>query len=136
MASGIYTQVKADWWNKNIDMVNDVIKVALLDNSHSFTATDTTWADVSANEVSGAGYVAGGATLSGKSVTEGTATKFDASNVTWSSITTTAYHAVLYDTTVSNNLICSIDLGGAQTVTATDLIIDWNANGILTLTTG
>lgn len=139
MASGIYTIFKADLMNGNVDLVNDTIEVALLDNSHPTTAgdllADNTWADVSANEISGTGYVAGGATMSGtKSVTEAATTYWDTdADQSWTSASFTCYHAVLYDSTVTDNLIATIDFGGAQTVTSGTFTIQWHANGIISL---
>lgn len=134
MASGIYTQFLADLMNKVVDLEADTIKVALLDDSHSFTNSNTTWADVSANEVSATGYTAGGATLASKAVTEAATTKWDANDVVWTITgTLTAYHAVIYDTTASDNLIASIDFGGAKTATDGTFTITWNASGIITL---
>lgn len=133
MASGIYNRFKANLMNKVVDMEADVIGVMLLDNSHSFTATDDVIGDINTNEVSGTGYVQGGDTLNSKAVTEAATTKFDADDIVWSTATLTAYHAVIYDSTANSNLICSIDFGGAQTVTAADLTIEWDANGIITL---
>lgn len=135
MASGVYQRFKANLMNKEIDMEADTIKVALLNNSHSYTATHNTWSQVSANEISGTGYSAGGATLGTKSVTQAAATKFDAADTAWSTATFTAYHAVLYDDTLTNDdLICSFDLGGAQSVSAGTFTIQWHADGIITLT--
>ena len=42
--------------------------------------------------------------------------------------------AVIYDTTVTSDLICSIDFGGAQTVTTGTFTIQWATEGILNLT--
>lgn len=134
MASGAYNRFKANLMNKEIDMEADTIRVALLDNSHSFTATDNTWSDVSANEISGTGYTANGEALANKAVTQAATTKFDADDVTWSTATFSAWHAVIYDDTLANDdLIVSIDFGGEQTVTGADFTIAWNANGIITL---
>ena len=47
--------------------------------------------------------------------------------------TFTAYHAVIYDTSVSNDLIASIDFGGAKAVVAGTFTIQWDAAGIITL---
>ena len=79
MASGIYDVFKGDLMKGDVDIhtSGDTIKIALLDNSHSFTSTNDVWGDISANEISGTGYTAGGATLAGQAVTEGTTTKFD-----------------------------------------------------------
>jgi hypothetical protein len=135
MASGIYNRFKANLMNKEVDLEADTIKVALLDTDHTFTATNTVWSDISSNDLTtaGTGYTAGGATLSGKAVTEGATTKWDAVDVQWTGSTFTAYHAVVYDTTVSNNLIASYDFGGAQTVTSGTFTIQWSTDGLITL---
>lgn len=134
MASGLYNRFKANLMNKIVDMEADTIKCMLLDNSHSFSATDNVIGDVSGNEVSGTGYSAGGATLANKGVTQAATTKFDADDTAWTTASFTAYHAVLYDDTVgTDDLICSIDFGGAQTVTSGTFTIQWHADGIITL---
>lgn len=137
MASGIYTVFKGDLMEKQVDIGGggDTIKVALLDDSHAFDASGADWSEVNHNEVSGAGYTASGATLASQAVTEGTTTKFDGDDTAWTSASFTAYHAVIHDTTNSDSLICSIDFGGAKTVSAGTFTIQWNANGIITLAT-
>ena len=137
MASGIYNIFKKSLFEGNVDLSedspSDVIKVALLDNSHSFTATDDDWTDVSANELAnGNGYTTGGETLAGKAVTQAATTKFDATDVAWTSATFTAYHAVIYNET-TGELIASIDFGGAKTVAAGTFTISWNASGVITM---
>ena len=132
MASGIYNRFKANLMNKEVDLEADTIKVALYNNSHSFTATDTDY--TTTNELATAGgYTQGGAALAGKAVTEAATTKWDATDLAWTSATFTAYHAVIYDSSVSNDLICSIDFGGAQTVTNGTFTIQWDTDGIITL---
>ncbi len=134
MASGIYERFKANLMNKEVDLEADVIQCALMDTVHAFTATDNVWTDVSANEVSGTGYVANGVALASKAVTQAATTKFDAADAQWTTATFTAYHAVLWDNTVAtDDLICSFDFGGAKTVTAGTFTIQWHANGIITL---
>lgn len=132
MASGIYSRFKANLMNKVVDLEADTINVALYDNSHAFTATDTDY--TTTNELATAGgYTQGGAALAGKAVTEGVTTKWDATDLSWTSATFTAYHAVIYDSTAGNDLICSIDFGGAKTVSAGTFTIVWDAAGIITL---
>lgn len=132
MASGIYNRFKANCFNKIVDMEADTINVSLYDNSHSFTASDTDY--TTSNELATAGgYTQGGQALAGKAVTEAATTKWDATDIAWSSATFTAYHAVIWDSTAGNDLICSIDFGGAQTVAAATFTIQWNASGIITL---
>ncbi len=119
-------------------MVNDTINCALLTNSHASTPANTQWSDVSANEITGTGYSAGGQALANKTVTQdntGNRGVFSADAITWTSASFTAYNAVLYDnTTATKYLVCSIDLGGAQTVSSGDFRIQWSANGILACT--
>ena len=132
MASGIYNRFKANLMNKEVDLEADTINVALYDNTHAFTATDTDY--TTTNELATAGgYTQGGAALAGKAVTEAATTYWDANDISWTSATFTTYHCVIYDTTVTNDLICSIDFGGAQTVTSGTFTIQWHANGIISL---
>ncbi len=132
MASGIYSRFKANLMNKVVDLEADTIKVALYDNSHSFTAADTDYTTDNELATTG-GYTQGGATLASKAVTEAATTKWDAADTAWTSATFTAYHAVIYDSTAGNDLICSIDFGGAKTVAAGTFTIQWSASGIITL---
>lgn len=136
MASGIYNRFKANLMEGDCDLAaaGDTIKVALMDDVHAFAAANNVWADVSANEISGTGYTADGATLANQSVTQGATTKFDGDDTAWTSASFTAYHAVLYDDTlVGDDLICSIDFGGAKTVSSGTFTIQWDAAGIITL---
>ena len=134
MASGIYNRFKANLMNKEVDLEADTIKCALLDNSHTFTATHNTWSQVSANEISGTGYTANGQNLASKAVTQAATTDFDAADVSWTSATFTAYHAVLYDDTLAgDDLICSFDFGGAESVSSGTFTIQWHADGIITM---
>jgi len=133
MASGTYDRFRANLMNKVVDLEADTINVALLDSSHSFSTGDNTWADVVTNEISGTGYTASGSALSGKAVTQAATTKWDATDATWTTATFTAAHAVIWDETAANNLICSIDFGGNQSVSAGTFTIQWHADGIITL---
>ena len=133
MASGIYTRFKSTLMKKLMDLVNDTIKVALYGNSHSFSAAGTAYS--STNEIAnGNGYTTGGATLGSKTVTEaGTTAVFDAADTSWAASTFSTYHAVLYDPTPCNTLICSIDFGGVQTVTSGTFTITYASSGIIIL---
>lgn len=134
MSSGIYNRFNANLMNKEVDLEADTIKVMLLDDSHSFTATHNQKSEIVANEISGTGYTAGGEELASKAVTQGATTKWDAADVEWTTATFTAYHAVIYDDTLTNDdLICSIDFGAAKSVTAGTFKIQWHANGIVSL---
>jgi len=134
MASGIYERFKANLMNKEVDLEADTIRVALLDNVHTFTATNNQWSDVSANEITGTGYTANGESLSSMTVTQAATTKWDAADVAWTSATFSAYHAVVYDDTLTNDdLICSFDFGGEKSVSSGTFTIQWHSDGIITL---
>jgi hypothetical protein len=137
MASGIYNRLKYNVMKKLVDLSADTMKVILLSNSHAFNADHNVLTDVNSNELAAAGnYATNGASLGSPTVTQddtNDCATFDAADVAWSSASFTAYHAVIYDTTVSNNLIASIDFGGAKTVSAGTFTIQWSANGIIRL---
>jgi len=137
MASGIYDDFKEDLMDGSVDLSNggDTLKVALLDSSHTFTAGDANWAAVSANEITGTGYSAGGVTMSTQSVAVATNTAtFDLGDAIWTTATFTAAHAVVYSVTNSSSLIASFDFGGDQSVSAGTFTIQWHGNGVITLT--
>ena len=135
MASGIYNRFKANLMNKEIDLEADSLIVMLMDNVHSFSAADNVVGDVDANELPAAGnYAQKTEVLAKGAVTQAATTDFDADDSVWAAATFTAYHAVIYDDTIgTDDLICSIDFGGAQAVSAGTFTIQWDAAGIITL---
>lgn len=135
MASGIYNCFKTDLMvgDVNLGSGGNTINVSLYDNSHAFTATDTVYTTTNELSTTG-GYTQGGKALTSQSVSGTSTVAFDAADTAWTSATFTAYHAVIYDVTNTNSLICSIDFGGAQTVASGTFTIQWHASGIITLT--
>ena len=127
--------------NKEIDWDSDTIKVML--STSGYTPNQDTHVHKSdvTNEVVGAGYSAGGATLAGKTITydAGTnITKFDADDAVWSPATITARYAVIYGATpalpADQPLLGYIDFGGDYISTDGEFRIAWHADGILKLT--
>lgn len=144
MATGdvtVFDEAKAymidgDWGS------SDDIKCAVLDNTTTPTASDTTPALGDYTEVETAGtYTAGGTSLGslGTLVTEsgGTMTFDSSTNPTWAkdaSNATDAHWGLIYnDTDASDLAIAFVDLGGPVDMTAGDLTITWNASGIFTI---
>jgi len=136
-----YNHIQLIQGQKLVSLTADTFKLALMDNVHAFTATNTAWANVSANEIASAnGYTTPGQNLATLTWTEsaGTAT-WDAANVTWTATggAITAYHGVLYDDTVispADALMFSIDFQGVQTAgDGTPFNVNWNASGIYTV---
>lgn len=123
---------------KGIDLDNDTFKVVLL-NGWSITPDGASlgYADVSGNEISPSGYVAGGETLANTAVTQDDANnwaKWDADNVTWASLgAATITAAVIYDdTVVGDPIVCAFEI--ATNSNGGDYTLSFGANGIITLT--
>lgn len=138
----MYGQFLAKALNKEVDFDTDTIKVMLV--SSSYTPNQDTHDyldDVVANEVTGTGYTAGGATLASKTVTYDSGTNvviLDAADTTWASSTITARYAVVYsDAGASNSLkvlIGYVDFGSDQSSTNGNFTITWDSTGIVRLT--
>lgn len=123
-----------------LDMDDDTFKLALLDNTHVFDATDTVFSDVSGDEIAaGNGYTAGGETLTAVTYVQTSGTvKFDANDVVFTASggpIATSRFAVLYDTTATNALLGLIDMDADKTPGDGDtLTIQWDAgNGLFTI---
>jgi len=97
----------------------NTFKLAMYDNSASFTAATTAYTNT--NEVANSGsYAAGGGTLTNVTPTSSGTTAFtDFADLSFTSATITAYGAMIYNDTASGNpAVCILDFGGAKTSTA------------------
>ena len=97
----------------------NTFKLALYDNSASFTAATTAYTVT--NEVANSGtYAAGGGTLTNVTPTSTGTTAFtDFADLSFTSATITAYGALIYnDTAAGNPTVCVLDFGGAKTSTS------------------
>ena len=100
----------------------DTFKLALYDNSASFTAATTAY--TATNEVAASGsYSAGGGTLTNISPTVSGTTAFnDFADLSFTTATITAYGALIYNTTpahtYTNPSVVVLDFGGSRTSTA------------------
>ena len=135
----LYGSFPAKLANKEIDWDTDTVKVALCTSTYSPNQDTHDYFNDVTNEVSGAGYTAGGATLGSKSVnyTSGTNTQaFDAADTVWSTATITARYAVIYVSTGTSStspLIGYVDFGADVSSTAGDFTIQWAAGGVFTI---
>lgn len=96
----------------------NTFKLALYDNTPSFTAATTAY--TSSGEVSASGtYAAGGGTLTNVTpTTSGTTGYTDFADISFTSATITAYGAMIYnDTAAGDPAVCILDFGGAKTST-------------------
>jgi hypothetical protein len=109
------TQFKRDVMLGLHDLDSDTIRIALFTSSATLNATTTAYATT--NEISGAGYTAGGVALASASViNNSTSGCFDATDPEWTSATFTARGALIYNDTESDLAIAVLDFGGDFTV--------------------
>ncbi len=128
MATVLSNEYKYQKMSGNVDFDANTFKIALMASGFAINIdTHSNWSDISASELAaGFGYVAGGATLSGVSVTKDTAN--DRAQVTWTNPQWTATGgsigpspgAVLYKSTgtpSTSTIIGYLDFGSNQTAT-------------------
>ena len=97
----------------------NTFKLALYDNSASFTAATTAY--TATNEVAASGsYSAGGGALTNVTPTSTGTTAFtDFADLSFTSATITAFGALIYnDTAAGDPAVCVLDFGGAKTSTS------------------
>jgi hypothetical protein len=149
MASVVSNAFKQDMLGANainLGAGGNTVKVALFTSSYTPAATDLVYGsgNLASNEVSssGTGYTTGGISLpaannsilTADAPTIGWTNTSGTSSIQWTSSSFTARYAVVYNSTVSNRVICIIDFGADKTVTSGTFTITWNAAGIITLT--
>lgn len=109
------------------DLDTDTIKIALYTSSATLGASTTVY--TTSDEVVGTGYVAGGNTLAGATVSlSGTTAFVDFSDTTWSNATITARGALIYNSSKSNKAIAVLDFGGDKTSTNGNFTVQFPTN--------
>lgn len=106
--------------------------------------THGTWADVSANEITGTGYTANGKLITQAVTRSNLVTTFDCDDQSWAASTITgAKWAVLVRDADANGALAAgddllayfeLEVGGTVSTTAAALTITMNAGGLFTLT--
>ena len=107
----------------------NTFKLALYDNSASFTAATTAY--TASNEVTASGsYSAGGGSLTNVTPTSTGTTAFtDFADLSFTAATITAYGALIYnDTAAGDPSVCVLDFGGAKTSTSGTFTIIFPTN--------
>jgi hypothetical protein len=125
--------------NKEWDWDSDAIKCMLCTVTYVPNQDTHIYKSSVTNEISGTGYTATGATLTSTTSTYTGATNtlaLDAADTVWSTATFTARIAVVYSSTPGSDatrpLICWVDFGSDQSVSAGNFTITWAAAGIVT----
>lgn len=127
--------------NKEVDLDTDTLKVMLCTSAYTPDQDNHQYKSSVTNEVSGAGYTAGGATLSSVTSSYNASTNvwsLDAADVSWTSSTITARYAVVYNSTPASDaarpLIAYIDFGEDVISSSGTFSIQWDSAGIVTAT--
>lgn len=108
------------------DLDTDTIKLALFTSAATLGATTTAYSTT--NEVVGAGYTAGGNTLTSPVISlDGTTAIVDFADTTWASATITARGAVVYNASKANRAIAVLDFGSDKTSTSGDFTVSFPA---------
>lgn len=142
MAEGdgtLYNNFKEQILLGELDLGNgaDTIKVMLVTGHSLDIDLDDSYSDVSADEVSGTGYTAGGEALANQAVAQDNTNdraSFDADNTTWTGLDAgTPNYAIVYDDThASKYLISAFEIATASN--GGDYTLTWHTDGILLLT--
>jgi hypothetical protein len=137
--SFLYNVGKTGILDGSIDLLVDVIKVALVGPGYSADKDGHEFlADVT-NEVSGTGYAAGGKEIDNLTVAIDNVhdrAALHGDDVVWSLATFTARGAVIYKATGSaatSRLIAFMDFGEDKIMSGEDFSLNWNSEGILYL---
>ena len=134
MANVIHIHAGLAYWRGEIDFVNDDIKIALL-NAHTPKDATQYFSQVKADEVVGPGYLEGGQSLVGKSVTlSGRTIVFGANDTVWAVSTLAASHAVIYKDTgnpATSPLFQTKDFGGIKTSENAPFTVKYSNDGVL-----
>lgn len=151
MAQGdivIFAQAKLDIGDKKYQLSTDTYMLGLVTGVLTPTENlaDPRWGagggtNLATNEVApGGNYVAGGLTLGAGDhwVLAGNVATFDGEDITWlqnaANPTNPVWGIIYNNTSVGNEALGFVDLGGVFDMTTGDLIVTWNAAGIFTLT--
>lgn len=141
--AALYGKLFLAVFNKEVDWISDDIYASLHTSSYAPAQDTDDYFDDVTNELStGSGYTAGGALLSGKTITYTGATNItmlDADDVEWTASTLTARFAVIYDgeTAVASTspLICWENFEADVSTVSGTFTLTWSADGIVEITT-
>jgi len=122
LTQSMCTSFKEELFGGIHDLDTDTIKIALFTSAATLNAATTAYSTT--NEVVGTGYVAGGNTLAGATISSSGTTAFvDFSDTTWASATITARGALIYNSSKANRAIAVLDFGADKTSTAGDFTV-------------
>jgi hypothetical protein len=121
------TSFKAELYQAIHNLLTDTLKIALY--TGNATLNESTTAYSSTNEVVGAGYTAGGVTITGVTVNSSEYTAYVSfNNPNWTSASFTARAALIYNSSKANRSIAVLDFGADKTVSNNTLTVTLPTN--------
>ncbi|GAB6898603.1 hypothetical protein [Kineosporia succinea] len=127
--------------NKEIDIDSDALKVMLCTSSYTPNQDTHRYRSSITNEITGTGYTAGGAALTGVTVAYNSTTNtltIDCDDVTWATSTLTARYAVFYDSSPASDsvrpVLCYWDFGADIASSSGPFTLTISTGGLITWT--
>jgi hypothetical protein len=111
------TSFKSECWQAIHNLLTDTLKIALYTGNANLDSTTTTYS--ATNEITGSGYTAGGATLTGVTLdTSGYIVYCDFNDPSWTG-SLTARYALIYNSSKANRSVAVLDFGADKTSSTT-----------------
>lgn len=126
---GLTNSFKQQMLQAGQNLVTDTLRMALYTAFSDIGPTTTVY--TTTNEVSGTGYTAGGALVTGATVAVDVQTGtvyVDFADVSWPGANFTARGALIYNVTRSNKSVAVLDFGSDKTFTSTNNTVTMPAN--------
>lgn len=121
------TSFKVELYQAIHNLLTDTLKIALY--TGNATLNESTTAYSSTNEVVGAGYTAGGVTITGVTVNSSEYTAYVSfNNPNWTSASFTARAALIYNSSKANRSIAVLDFGADKTVSGNTFTVTLPTN--------
>jgi len=121
------TSFKAELYQATHNLLTDTLKIALY--TGNATLNESTTAYTTSNEITGTGYTAGGATITGVTVNSSGYTAYVSfNNPSWPSASFTARAALIYNSSKANRSIAVLDFGSNKTVSSNTFTITLPTN--------
>lgn len=140
----VYSNAALALANAQINLATSNFNLILVTDSYAPAVnTDSTYANVSANEVTGGGYTTGGVSIPSETVTltGGTVTFLASNPAAWPAFSATFRYGVMVrraggSLVPSDLLLCYSDFGGGSPITGTgtSLTVTMNTAGTFTIT--
>ena len=118
-----YPSAVAKMFNNDINS-GDTFKIALLDSDGIYVSTDTSFSDVSTDEIAGTGgYTTGGNVITISAASDSTKTSFTLGSVSWLSSTLIFQNAVIYSS-ISGALLMHLAWSDPQQTVGQDYTLN------------